>query len=427
MKTKTMTVFLVILCILFSTTAIAAKQEIVVKMFSEDLFKWHKSQAEGFMEQNPDIKVTVEIVPRGADGLNDIVTLGIATGNPPDVVDNPLRVYFPWADAGYLVDLLPLMEKSLIANTSHFIPGVIKTKMYKGKLYSAPTHFDPPTTVFIGRWFDEAGLRDPWDMYNSNEWSWESGLNAAKKLTQIAPDGRVTRWGWVMAHDVDWSWQSMIISNGGYLISEDYKKAQLTSQPVIEALQWMADAYNVHRVGSFTMNWPIMAMATRGADAVERIPDDPRVQTVPIAPRVNGGRPAGIVFTDGPIIFNNGADKVKAAWAYVEWLLRPEAQRDLAMINPARIPARLDTLPSWGKIAAKGHNFPESEINRVTAMYSAIAEHSRLLPFGPHFTDMMKVVNAAIKEIMTGKAAALVKMQEIEPVVQATLTDIYGK
>ena len=215
-----------------------------------------------------------------------------------------------------------------------------------------------------------------------------------------------------MAHSVDWSWQAQIISNGGYIISSDMKRPQLTSEPVVEAIQWMADAYHVHGVGTFSgVPWDAIAIATRGADAVERIPrENPRVQTAPIAPRTCGGPAAGIVFTDGPIIFNNGDDRVAAAWAYVEWLMRPDSIESLARISPGRLPGRFDTLPSWGAIAAEVFNFPLSEVQNVIAMYNDIAMHSRLLPFGSHFPEMMDVVNPAIREIMLGQADPRVKL-----------------
>jgi len=417
--------------VLVAASGVYAKQVISVKMFSPDLYEWHAHEAARFMEAYPDIEIEVEQVAGGANGLSEVVTLGIATGNAPDVVDNPLRVYYPWADAGLLVDLLPLMESSEIAHPSLFVPGIIETKKYKGKLYSAPTHFDPPTTVFQGRWFDEAGLRDPYELYKSDEWCWETGLAAAQKVLQQSPDGSVARWGWVMSHSTDWSWQAHIVTNGGYTISDDMKLAQLTSEPVVNAIQWMADAYNVHGVGTFrgtrVAPWNAIAMATRGATAAERIPEGaPRVQTAPIAPPQCGGAAAGIVFTDGPILFDNGEDSVAASWKYVEWLMSPEAVETLARVSPGRLPGRIDTLPAWGDIAAEVFNFPTDEIQNVITMYNDIAQHSRLLPFGSHFPEMMSVLNPAIRDIMNGQADTRLKLEETQPVVQAVLTKHHG-
>jgi len=415
---------LLTLSLLLFALPVAAEQVIEVVTFDQLLTEWYGTQGAKFAEANPGIRVEARTVAGGINGLTDHITVRLASGNPPDMADNVLRVYYPWADEGYLVDMLPLLERSSVVSTRDIIPGLPEAKSYRGGLYNAPTSIDPFLTLFDAQMFEEAGLADPYALSQSGAWSWASGLDAAQKLTRTGPDGTVTQWGWAPGNNSDWSWLAYVVANGGRLLSEDFKSVEFTKGPAVEALDWIAQLYNQYEVGrrAYFQGAPL-AMATGnsgGLKARYTANEQSRISAAPIAPPQAGMPSRGTMFADGPIIFNNGGD-ADAAWRFVEWLLGNEAQRSLADIT-GRIPGRLDAVSYWAELtapyiggAARGHVFSDA------------ASTASLPPLGPHYNDMMRVINPAVYEIFDGKASAQSKLEEIAPQVQAVLDTHFGK
>jgi ABC-type glycerol-3-phosphate transport system substrate-binding protein len=403
------------------SVSVLAVTTLEVVTTQETLAEWYNVQGKKFSALYPDIVVEARTLA-SANALTDHITVRLAAGDPPDIADTVVRVYYPWADANMLVDMQPYLNESGVLQ--RILPGLVQSKLYKGKLYSAPTTVDPFLTAFDVRMFAEAGIADPYTMSQQGNWNWETGLAAAKKLTRRTADGVVTQWGWAPGNNSDWSWASYIVANGGSLLSPDNRTVQFNQPKAIEAMDWIAELYNGHGVGKvmYFQGGPL-AMGTTGTGGLQARKSaypDAELSSAPIPAPAPGMQSKGIMFADGPVIFDKGNNK-EAALKFIAWLLTEDAQKSLTEIT-GRVPSNMAAMLRWGELASHligGAN--------KAHLWSDVAANAQLMPFGAHYTDMMKVLDSAMRSIMNGTVSAANKMQEIAGQVQAILDGYYGK
>jgi multiple sugar transport system substrate-binding protein len=386
----------------------------------ETLAEWYNVQGKKFSAIYPDIVVEARVLA-SPNALTDHITVRLAAGNPPDIADTVVRVYYPWADAGLLVDMQPYLKETGVLD--RILPGLVQAKLYNSALYSAPTTVDPFLTAFDAQMFAEAGIVDPYTMSRQGNWHWEAGLAAAKKLTKRTADGVVTQWGWAPGNNSDWSWASYIVSNGGSLLSPDHRTVTFNQPPAIEAMEWIAELYNGHGVGKvmYFQAGPL-AMGTTGTGGLQARKNaypDADLSSAPIPAPAPGMQSRGIMFADGPVIFDKGENK-EAALKFIAWCLTEDAQKSLTEIT-GRVPANMAAMIHWGQLAA--HLIGGAD---KAHLWSDVAVHAQLMPFGIHYADMMKVLDAAARSIMNGSVSAATKLQEIAGPVQAILDGYYG-
>ncbi|HEX6971633.1 MAG TPA: extracellular solute-binding protein, partial [Limnochordia bacterium] len=97
--------------------------------------------------------------------------------------------------------------------------------------------------------FAQAGLSLPPKTWESPEWTWETFLDTAKKLTvDTNGDGNPDVWGTAIFHDTG-AEQTFAVNNGGPgIYSPDGRRFTLADPAGVEAMQWLADLANVWRV-----------------------------------------------------------------------------------------------------------------------------------------------------------------------------------
>lgn len=417
--------WLVVAVLLLMCSSVShAVQKVEVVTFDDLLTQWYNNEGAKFSKVHPDIVVEARVIPGFIAGITDHITVRIAAGDPPDMADNVLRIYYPWADGGLLLDMLPLLERSTVVRARDLIPGLVNAKLYKGKLYNAPTSIDPFLTDFDGQMFDEAGVVDPYTMSRRGEWSWDAGLRAAQKLVRRNADGAVTQWGWIPGHNTDWSWGSYILTNGGRILSEDLRRPAFTEEPAVEALSWIAELYQGYQVGTRGLSFlqTNVAMSTGNAGHLKQrwqAQQRAGLSAAPIAPRQAGTASHGYMFADGPIAFNKGRN-VDSTWKFVEWLMTEDAQRSLALTT-GRVPGRMDALKYWAELSAEYIGGKER-----AHLWSDAAGYAQLLPLGVHYNDVMAVINPAVAAILDGKEPARTALAKAAGQVQAVLDKHYG-
>lgn len=411
-------------CVLMLTAVGAAKRIVTVIHPAQVVVDFYNEQATSFMENNPDVTVEVELAT-SSQKMNERITLGLATGDPPDIVYGQFRTYYGWADQGVLVDMLPLLEKSTRISKADYFPGVIDQLKYRGKLYLFPGHVDAMLTFFDGQYFEEAGLTDPYRMHQQSEWSWDSALRAAQKLVRAGSDGQVTFWGWnPMQNALDTGWGSFIYANGGLILTPDLRRVAFTEPAAVEALAWGAQIYNEYQVGSPGINLESgkVGMATSGLPNARRLwlnMKREKLSVAPIPPTAPGGSTSGVVLYNGTILFNKPGN-VEAAWRFVEWCARPEGQKGWIKWDGS-LPARRDVLKHWGEFAAAYIGGEER-----SEVFATAISRGQALPLGIHYNDMTKALNPAVADILNGRAPARVRLEQAAPQVQAILDQVYG-
>ncbi|MEK4009599.1 extracellular solute-binding protein [Paenibacillus sp. FSL H3-0333] len=145
---------------------------------------------------------------------------------------------------GFLTPLDDYLKDSLIDQS------VIDSMRFGGdKVYGLESWYSPNDSgVFYNkRIFKEAGLKDPQQLMDEDNWNWNTMLDAAKKLTiDKNGDGKMDQYGLAGAHYV--ISELLIASNGGKIYDEATQKAVFDSPASMEALNFLHKLYTQDKV-----------------------------------------------------------------------------------------------------------------------------------------------------------------------------------
>jgi multiple sugar transport system substrate-binding protein len=189
----------------------------------------------GFTEQHPNINVEYEVLP-WAEYWTKIAATA-AAGNMPDIYCNSVAYLWDHANRGMSANLQPYFDNDL--NPDDYFMELAVVERYPdgtGDLYGFPFRWVVGALFYNKQLFDEAGLDYPTD-----DWTYSDVLEAARALTKdTTGDGETDQWG-ILAGTNHIFLDSLIKSNGGQVISDDYSRCMLTEPEAIEAIRWMTD------------------------------------------------------------------------------------------------------------------------------------------------------------------------------------------
>ncbi|WP_179291432.1 ABC transporter substrate-binding protein [Shouchella clausii] len=286
-----------------------------------------------FEEKNPGIKVELSHVPW--DNFNERLTTMSAGRNQPDVfwmIDAAAMTSY--ASQGMLMELDGFIEESGIKE-DEYLPGAWDIGAWEGVQYALPRDLTSHHIVFNKDMFDEAG-----HPYPEAGWTWDDFLEAAKATT-IEEDGKIVQFG--IAGLI---WEEMIVQNGGASFNIDGSKVEIDSPETIEAIEFMHDLVDVHRVAPlateseglgdlFLANRAAMAFA--GPWHWRQYEEDGEFEwdivEVPAGKAGNKSQLLGL-----PIGIGSQTDHPEEAWKLLEFLTHGEGQSIQANIvgaNPS--------------------------------------------------------------------------------------------
>ena len=153
---------------------------------------------------------------------------------------------FIWGlmNGGFLTPLEDYLNDTRVAQ------DVIDSMRFGGEhVYGLESWYNPNDSgmFYNKRIFKEAGLKDPQQLMDEDDWNWTTMLDAAKKLTvDNNGDGKVDQHGLAGAHYV--ISELLMASNGGRIFDEATKKVVFDSPQATEALNFEYDLYNTHKV-----------------------------------------------------------------------------------------------------------------------------------------------------------------------------------
>ena len=203
-----------------------------------------------FEAAHPGLKLELEHMPTG---MYDKIQNLYAGGSAPDVWE-PDAARFPgWAERGSFHDLTPMVARDQgkgagKIDIDDIWPKYRRAAEWKGRLHGLLCRFTVNAFFYNEDLFARAGLKVPDD-----GWTWQTMLDAAKRLTQG------DQFGFLMANWNHWIWM-----NGGEILTERGGKwrSAMGSPAAVEALQWLADLRHTHRV------WPTGEQLA-GQDAIK--------------------------------------------------------------------------------------------------------------------------------------------------------------
>jgi multiple sugar transport system substrate-binding protein len=162
------------------------------------------------------------------------------------------------------------LVKSDNFDLSPYYGAALSASQYKGALYALPfkIHPGPVVLYYDVQHVQEAGITMP----DKQIPSWDALINMAKQLKKESA-GRVERYGMYLPLSSDSSTNTLQAvtmfarSWGGEVYSEDGKKSLFGDSPAKEAIRFMSDLINTHKVAvpgqEFTQNFEDLMIAQR--------------------------------------------------------------------------------------------------------------------------------------------------------------------
>ena len=190
--------------------------------------KYLEEMKKVFEQQNPDIKINIEVV-----GFGEYFTLlqtRIAGGTAPDSYELNYENFVTYAKKGVLLDLEPLFVKHKF-DTSVLNNNALNAFSVEGKQYGLPAMFSDVVLFYNKDLFDKAGAS-----YPTADWTWHDEQKAAEKIRALGNNI------FGICHPVHfWEFYKVVQQNGGSIFNEDKTKFMVNSPQNVETLQFMVD------------------------------------------------------------------------------------------------------------------------------------------------------------------------------------------
>lgn len=356
---------------------------------------------DAFMQQYPKIKA--EWTPGGTGGYNDAYTEKLtslfAAGSGPDVFKTTQNFGSFAATNIYRALDDDIKKQANEVNLDDFFPAHVAGGKFQGKQYSLP-HDGAPQGLWINTdLFQREGLTPPsWDT------TWQQYLDLGLRLSKRDPSGAALQLGSGRPGWLFWLW-----SAGGDLYSQDGKQFLIDQPASIEALTWLQDAVQKHRVlpnaqeqgdsslSDFRNGRLAMSFGARGSLGTYRDIDSFTFDAAPI-PKGPKGRVAQLGV--GHTSIWTGSKAPDAAFTVLNFICSAEAQR-LKISRGYAHPSRKSLVEQdW----FKNYKAPRSASNKINTVWPETINRgeARAITPHPHESDINRVVNAQMGALWSG-------------------------
>jgi multiple sugar transport system substrate-binding protein len=192
-------------------------------------------------QRHPEITVDLSIGTTGGPNAayNEKLVSLVASGDAPDVFKTAPFGFGQLAAAGAYLQLDDYVKRSAAeVKPEDFFPSHYEGSKYRGKLFALPQTGAPQAIwINVDLWQREGLTLPGWDT------TWADFLRAATAMTKREGGGPAMQLGTGRPDWLSWIW-----SAGGDLYTEDGSKMLIDQPATIEALTWLQDAVNKHRV-----------------------------------------------------------------------------------------------------------------------------------------------------------------------------------
>ena len=370
-----------------------------------------------FQLDHPNVKVNFQHYPWGE--YFEKLELRYAAGDPPDVHRQDDDEIPAFAARGLL---MPMEDHVLAAiNKEDLSWGTIESTMIEGHLYVVISHTRAANIWYNKDMFDAAGVDYPPATYPSDDWTWEKFVETARALTNVAE----------MQYGVaDTSNPDQIVSigrsNGGTVMSEDCSEFLMNEEPMVWAIQAMADLMLKEPVGAadvetqqafggagelfYTGKAAMLMGSTRGGPLTNAVDFEWDYAGLPI---IKGKKP-GVVGWIECYGVPQATQHPREATEFAVYLMQEKAQ-DLFAKSKSVIPINNKAAETWVQ------RIPQNRQVLIDA-----APYSGTLPFAVGFPKLQEIAWPMLAEVMLGQKTAQEAMDEAKPLCDAALAEAGG-
>jgi multiple sugar transport system substrate-binding protein len=345
-----------------------------------------------FQRENPDVSVTMQIIPWGT--YYDKVTLSLAFGGAPDLfVIHASRIpEFAAYDAlRPVADLIAGDAKPLTAQD--FARAPWEASFYNGKQYALPLDVHPIGLYYNRDLLQKAG-------YSKPPTNWDEFLEIAKATTaDTDKDGATDQWGFVVTNQ-RMNFLTFAPQFNGGILSPDLKRSAMTEPGALESAKRLHDLIYVHKVAPrpegvdawLAFRQGKAAMALEGIYMMTGLQEQkglnwagaPVPQFGP-TPACWGGTHTLCLPNDTDPRQKRDPNQSKAAWRLTRYL----SDNSLAWAEGGQVPARLDIAQS-----------PEFQALPTQAAFARQLPYVQYEPLTPRASSVWPFADPAIEAVL---------------------------
>lgn len=302
--------------------------------------------ADKFEEENPNIKVEIELTPFKEYFTN--LETSATGGSAPDVFWMNAPHVTEYVRGGMLLNLDDYIGSSETVAKEDFPESLIELYTVDDGWYGMPKGFDTIGVWYNKEIFDNAGVD-----YPADDWTWDDFVETAKKLT----DTENGIYGAAVQLDEQAGWYNTIGIFGGYVISDDKKTSGFGDEKTMAGIQCWVDlinegvsptyaqltdtsSNNMFESGRLAMQWNGSYGLPEYLE-IDEIKD--KIDVAPL-PSVDGNKSC-VIHGLGNVIFSQ-TEHPEEAWKFVEFLGGKEAMTMQAEAG-IDISARTETTSIW--------------------------------------------------------------------------------
>ena len=400
---------------------LAAEGEIVQLVYQDWRTDWFPGMAQEMLDefhrQHPNIRVFYtpdpEDVPGEMPGMFEASTA-------PDVINGCCDFFPAWAQAGYLLDLSPYVERDLDAATIAEWDEAQYNSFFTadGVQYALPKYHGALAIYYNKDMFDAAGLA-----YPSDDWTYDDYLAALSALTADTDgDGTIDVWGSTFDPIYD-RVQIHVNSFGGHFANPDDPADCVLDEPeAVAALEWlrariwddhgMATSLDINRLETRRAFWEgQVAMVEDGSWALKDILTNASFR-VGVAPFPTGpAAHATLSTTDGFAISANTSHPAEA-WELLKFLVGQEYGLAMAEANFLQ-PARVSLVEEWADFVAADFPDKAADLNLPAFADGQLRGYSVTAEVFANMQGVRAATDTAFEDILTlGQAPAAERLAQ---------------
>ena len=381
-----------------------------------------------FTKQNPHF--TVDYVNVGnLDAISEKLITLAAGGTPPDVCQTQYAFCVDLASRGLLAGLDTLMARDRVRKED-FIPGEIDEFAWKKVQYGLPKDNALRVLFYNLDLFDKAGLKYPTDT-----WTWDDFVDTAKKLTNRTPAaGATATFG---MHDFplrinDSPSYSITRAFGGEWYNATWTASTVDSGPTVEAIQFVADWRNKHRItplpgelqgGGDPFRRGQVAMGIQFAQQVFNLKEEKVTFRYDVVPLPRGKAGAFPCATGSGQSLVKGAKFSEAGWQFLKYLVGPEAQKRITSLKRWGS-SRVDTLEAILPVDGIPKNFKAAFIE---PLQGKTKDKPVAIPTPPRAKDLEAIYRKEFDLVHAGDKTAKDAAATTKPLLDQIMREAGGR
>jgi multiple sugar transport system substrate-binding protein len=357
-----------------------------------------KRMVDEYENAHPNVTINLQYV--NSDYALQKATVALQGDKAPDISYQYGTNMPQLAQTPKLVDLTQKVQESGF-NWSDFFDGERAVATVDGKVLGVPALVDNLAVVYNKDLFKAAGVPTP-----TPDWTWDDLRSAAKAVTD--PANKV--FGLAFPADgsetMVWQYEAMLWEAGGDILNTDNTQAVFNSDAGVRALTMLKDIkddgsmhldfhpdagvsenlFNAGKIGMMiTGPWDLSSFPNVNYGVVYMPSFDP------------GGTHETIAGPDNWVIFDNGTERVNAAWDFLKFMVSPD-QVLQDSIDTGHLPIRASVEKMSG-FSAFDKKYPGEG-----TFASNLSNVTKARPQVPQYPQVSSALGQALAKVLTSDA-----------------------